>query len=150
MNFKTCHFQRGTIASHDLFSPLRPECASKSPGSHVGEAPRACADPTDRGVALRGAGRTCGEMRRGVSLKTSHRSSQLVYPRMTPMLKREHPVPVILIAPLASPNCGGPLRSARNGAAKCASKTTPPPPANMVMKPVVIALLQLSAGLQRA
>lgn len=48
--------------------------------------------------------------RRGVSLKTSHRFSQLVYPRMTPMLKREHPVPVVLIAPLASPNCGGPLR----------------------------------------
>lgn len=35
--------------------------------------------------------------------------TQLVYPRVTPMLKREHPVPEILIALLASPNCGAPL-----------------------------------------
>lgn len=79
-------------------------------GFNVGEARRACAGPADRGDALKGAGRTYQREFAASTFKTSCRFSQLVYPRMTPTLKWEHPVPVILIAPLASPNRGAPLR----------------------------------------
>lgn len=95
-------------------------CASKSPGSHVGEARRA-----NRGDAPTGAGRTSMREDAASPFKTSCRFSQRVYPSLTPTLKREHPVLVILIAPLASPNRGAPLRSTRKRAVKCASKTFP-------------------------
>lgn len=45
-SFKTHRFQRGTLTSHDRFSPPRPGCALKSPGSRVGEAP--CAQKARR------------------------------------------------------------------------------------------------------
>lgn len=100
-------------------------CASKSPGSHVGEARRACAGLANRGDAPTGAGRTSMREDAASPYKTSCRFSQRVYPSLTPPLKREHPVLVILIAPLASPNRGAPLRSTRKRAVKCASKTFP-------------------------
>lgn len=131
LNFKTCNFHRGPVTSHDCFrssdkSALWCHWVHQWARLHAdwnGAQPQQLGAWTGLTAGMRplrkgfkwkgwrgGVGGGCS-----VYFQTSPSQSpywqrrHALHPRMTPMLKREHPVPEILIVPLASPNCGGPL-----------------------------------------